>query len=142
MVEAYKEQARALLDGGVDILLPETVFDTLNLKAALFAIDELWDEGYERVPVIASLTITAASMAARCRVKQLEAFWILSISQLRPVLRLALNCGFDRRRTSAPLYCRNWGDLAPIPVACLFQRGFAQCARRIRLDAPPNSWPA
>src|SRR5688572_26368569 len=47
---AYYEQARGLLDGGVDILLPETTFDVLNLKAALFAIQQLFDEGARRVP--------------------------------------------------------------------------------------------
>ena len=56
--EAYREQAQALLDGGVDVLLCETTFDTLNLKAALFAIEELFAEGARVVPVMASLTIT------------------------------------------------------------------------------------
>ena len=55
---AYHDQARGLLDGGVDLLLPETTFDTLNLKAALFAIQRAFDESGIRVPVIASLTIT------------------------------------------------------------------------------------
>lgn len=61
LVAAYKDQARGLLDGGVDLLLPETTFDTLNLKAALFAIQTLFAERGETVPVIASLTITDAS---------------------------------------------------------------------------------
>jgi len=51
--DAYKEQAKGLLDGGSDILLVETIFDTANSKAALFAIQELFDdEGYERVPIM------------------------------------------------------------------------------------------
>jgi len=61
LMEAYYEEARGLLDGGVDLLLPETSFDTLNLKAALFAISRLFDEGARRVPVMASITITDAS---------------------------------------------------------------------------------
>jgi len=61
LVDAYKEAAQGLLDGGVDILLPETSFDTLNIKAALFAIMELFAEGARRVPVIASVTITDKS---------------------------------------------------------------------------------
>ncbi len=62
MVEAYTTQAQALLDGGVDIILIETIFDTLNSKAALFAVNALFDEkGYTRVPIIMSGTITDKS---------------------------------------------------------------------------------
>lgn len=61
LMESYYEAARGLLDGGVDILLPETSFDTLNIKAALFAINKLFDEGHRRVPVMASVTITDRS---------------------------------------------------------------------------------
>ena len=58
---AYKEQAKGLLDGKVDILLIETVFDTLNCKAALFAIQSLFKEFGKEIPVIVSGTITDAS---------------------------------------------------------------------------------
>ena len=62
LVEAYTEQTRGLLDGGADILLVETIFDTLNAKAALFAIDSLFDgENYERVPIFISGTIVDLS---------------------------------------------------------------------------------
>ncbi|MBP6633546.1 MAG: methionine synthase [Kofleriaceae bacterium] len=61
LVAVYREQAEALLEGGVDLLLPETTFDTLNLKAALFAFSELFAAGARRVPVIASVTITDRS---------------------------------------------------------------------------------
>ncbi len=57
----YYEQASALLEGGADILLPETTFDTLNLKAALFAIEELCEEREEKIPVMISITITDKS---------------------------------------------------------------------------------
>lgn len=58
MVDAYYTQAKALLDGGADILLVETIFDTANSKAALFAIENLFDDGYCRVPVmVMSLTL-------------------------------------------------------------------------------------
>ena len=57
LVVAYREQAAALLEGGVDLLLTETHIDTLNLKAALYAIEEVFMSGVPRVPVIASLTI-------------------------------------------------------------------------------------
>ncbi|HEX8154259.1 MAG TPA: homocysteine S-methyltransferase family protein, partial [Thermoanaerobaculia bacterium] len=61
LVDAYYEQARGLADGGADILLPETTFDTLNLKAALFAIEKYFADSGRRLPVIASITITDAS---------------------------------------------------------------------------------
>ncbi len=61
LVEVYSEQIRALLDGGVDLLLPETSFDTLNMKAALYAIAEVFDSGARRVPVMCSVTITDRS---------------------------------------------------------------------------------
>ena len=113
MVEAYKEQARALLEGGVDILLPETTFDTLNLKAALFAIDELWDEGYERVPVIASLTITDAS-GRTLSGQQLEAA-ILSVSHA-DLFAISLNCALGAAEMRP--YISELSRLAPTLVAC------------------------
>ncbi len=58
---AYKQQAEALIDGGVDILLVETIFDTLNAKAALFAIDEIKEERNLDIPIMISGTITDAS---------------------------------------------------------------------------------
>src|SRR6185437_11731462 len=58
---AYQEQVRGLLDGGVDLLLVETIFDTLNGKAALFAIDQYFEDSGRRVPVMASVTITDQS---------------------------------------------------------------------------------
>ncbi len=61
LADAYYEQARALVDGGVDILLPETSFDTLNVKAALFGIARLFEEGARRVPVWCSMTIVDRS---------------------------------------------------------------------------------
>ena len=56
LVEVYREQTEALIQGGVDILLPETTFDTLNLKAALFAIEEVFLDRGERLPVMVSVT--------------------------------------------------------------------------------------
>ena len=90
VVTAYKEQARALLDGGADILLCETVFDSLNLQAALFAIQTLWDEGYEKKPVMASLTITAADKRTLSG-QTVEAF-LISISHA-DLWCTGLNCG-------------------------------------------------
>jgi 5-methyltetrahydrofolate--homocysteine methyltransferase len=62
LVEAYTEQIRGLLDGGADIILIETIFDTLNAKAALFAAETLFEEGgYKRAPIFISGTIVDQS---------------------------------------------------------------------------------
>ena len=63
---AYLEQARALVDGGVDVLLIETIFDTLNAKAALFALDVLFEQRGRRWPIVISGTITDASGRVHC----------------------------------------------------------------------------
>ncbi len=87
--EAYHEQARGLMDGGADILLVETIFDTLNAKAALFAIDQLFEERGRRLPVMVSGTITDAS-GRTLSGQTVEAFWI-SVSHI-PLLSVGLNC--------------------------------------------------
>jgi 5-methyltetrahydrofolate--homocysteine methyltransferase len=89
VVEAYTEQIRGLMEGGVDLLLPETTFDTLNLKAALFAIVKYFEETGTSVPVVASGTITDNSRRTLSG-QTLEAFWI-SISHF-PLLGVGLNC--------------------------------------------------
>ncbi|HZH21598.1 MAG TPA: homocysteine S-methyltransferase family protein, partial [Geodermatophilus sp.] len=89
LVEAYLEQANGLVDGGVDVLLIETVFDTLNAKAAIFALETLFEERGRRWPVMVSGTITDAS--GRTLSGQVtEAFWH-SIRHVRPLL-VGLNC--------------------------------------------------
>ena len=87
--DGYREQVDALLDGGVDILLIETVFDTLNAKAALVAIDEALEASGRRVPVMLSGTITDAS-GRTLSGQTLEAFWT-SISHA-DLLAVGLNC--------------------------------------------------
>lgn len=86
---AYKEQAGALIDGGVDVLLVETIFDTLNAKAALFAIDELLDERNIDIPIMVSGTITDAS-GRTLSGQTVEAF-LISISHF-PLLSVGFNC--------------------------------------------------
>jgi 5-methyltetrahydrofolate--homocysteine methyltransferase len=89
LVEAYLEQARGLVDGGADVLLVETIFDTLNAKAAIFALETLFEEHERRWPVIISGTITDAS--GRTLSGQVtEAFWN-SVRHARP-LAIGLNC--------------------------------------------------
>ncbi|MCL4109233.1 UNVERIFIED_CONTAM: hypothetical protein GTU68_063001 [Idotea baltica] len=89
LVKAYYDQARGLLDGGVDIFLIETVFDTLNCKAALFAIDMLQEERETDIPVMVSGTITDAS-GRTLSGQTVEAFWI-SISHMN-LFSIGLNC--------------------------------------------------
>ncbi|MCC7487480.1 MAG: methionine synthase [Burkholderiales bacterium] len=94
LVAAYREAARALVDGGVDLLLVETIFDTLNAKAALFAIDECFEERRIRLPVIVSGTITDAS-GRTLSGQTPEAFWN-SVRHARP-LAVGLNCALGAK---------------------------------------------
>ncbi len=86
---AYKQQAEALLDGGSDILLVETIFDTLNAKAALFAIDEIQEERNIQIPIMVSGTITDAS--GRTLSGQTAEAFLISISHLN-LLSVGFNC--------------------------------------------------
>ena len=86
---AYHEQVQALVEGGVDLLLVETVFDTLNAKAALFAIDEVFEETGERLPVIISGTVTDASGRILSG-QTVAAFWY-SVRHAQPIA-VGLNC--------------------------------------------------
>ncbi len=91
---AYRRATQGLLDGGVDLLLVETVFDTLNARAALFAVDELFEERGRRVPLMVSGTIT--DLAGRTLSGQTpEAFWV-SVSHARP-WSVGLNCALGFR---------------------------------------------
>lgn len=86
---AYKQQVEALLDGGVDLLLVETIFDTLNAKAALFAIEEVKDEREIDIPIMVSGTITDAS-GRTLSGQTVEAF-LVSVSHI-PLLSVGFNC--------------------------------------------------
>ena len=86
---AYYEQVEALVEGGADLLLVETIFDTLNAKAALFAIDEYFDNSGERLPLIISGTVTDASGRILSG-QTVTAFWY-SVRHVRP-LAVGLNC--------------------------------------------------
>ncbi len=92
---AYKIQAEALLDGGSDILLVETIFDTLNAKAALFAIDEIQEERNSKIPIMVSGTITDAS--GRTLSGQTAEAFLISISHLN-LLSVGLNCALGAKQ--------------------------------------------
>src|SRR5207342_2891382 len=94
LVAAYVEQANGLVDGGSDVLLIETIFDTLNAKAAIFAVETLFEQRGRRWPVIISGTITDAS--GRTLSGQVtEAFWN-SIRHASPIA-VGLNCALGAK---------------------------------------------
>ncbi|MGL6039016.1 homocysteine S-methyltransferase family protein [Soonwooa sp.] len=92
---AYKQQAEALLDGGSDILLVETIFDTLNAKAALFALDEISEERNIRIPIMVSGTITDAS--GRTLSGQTAEAFLISVSHL-DLLSVGFNCALGAKQ--------------------------------------------
>jgi len=97
---AYKLQTEALLDGGVDLLLVETIFDTLNAKAALFAIEEVKDERGIEVPIMVSGTITDAS--GRTLSGQTAEAFLVSVSHI-PMLSIGFNCALGANQLTPHL---------------------------------------
>ncbi len=93
--KAYKEQVEALLDGGSDLLLVETIFDTLNAKAALFAIEEVKEERNIEIPIMVSGTITDAS--GRTLSGQTPEAFLISVAHL-PLLSVGFNCALGAKQ--------------------------------------------
>jgi len=113
LVEAYREAARGLLDGGVDLLLIETVFDTLNAKAALFAVQSLLEERAIELPLIVSGTITDAS-GRTLSGQTTEAFYN-SVQHAKP-LAIGLNCALGAKELRQ--YVEELAAVAATRVAC------------------------
>lgn len=113
LVDAYVEQARGLVDGGSDVLLIETIFDTLNAKAAIFACETFFEERGLRLPVILSGTITDAS-GRTLSGQMTEAFWN-SISHARP-LAVGLNCALGGKEMRP--YIAELARVADCYVSC------------------------
>ncbi len=113
LAAAYGEQARGLLDGGVDMLLVETQIDTLNLKAALFAINTLFDRGTRRVPLMASFCIVDAS-GRTLSGQTVEACW----TSIRhgDLYSVGINCALGA--TELRPYLEELSTLSNIPVTC------------------------
>jgi len=112
LVVAFKEQAKGLLDGGADLLLPETITDTLNVKAALFAIQELFEERGTSVPVMVSGTITDAS--GRILSGQTAEAFLISVSHV-PLLSIGLNCAMGA--SALRPYLKVLSDKAPFFIS-------------------------
>jgi 5-methyltetrahydrofolate--homocysteine methyltransferase len=112
LVGAYCEQTRGLLDGGVDVLLLETVFDSLNSKAALFAIDKYFEETGRRVPVMVSFTITDLS-GRTLSGQTVEAYWN-SISHNK-LMSVGINCALGPKEMRP--FIEELSGIADIPVS-------------------------
>lgn len=112
LMESYTRQIEGLVAGGVDILLPETSFDTLNLKACLFAISRFFDEHNIRLPVMVSVTIFDGGRTLT--MQTIEAFWA-SISHF-DMLSVGINCalGIDQMRG----FVEEFTGLAPVFFSC------------------------
>jgi 5-methyltetrahydrofolate--homocysteine methyltransferase len=113
LVAAYGEAVEGLLEGGVDLLLVETVFDTLNAKAALFAIEDVFSKGTRRLPVIVSGTITDAS-GRTLSGQTAEAFYN-SVRHARP-LAVGLNCALGAKELRP--YVEELARIAETYVSC------------------------
>ncbi len=111
--DAYAEQARGLLEGGVDVLLVETIFDTLNAKAALVAIEELFEARGARVPVLISVTITDRS-GRTLSGQTVDAFWN-SVAHARP-LAVGINCALGAKEMRP--FVEELAEIAPAYVSC------------------------
>ncbi len=112
MYNAYQEQARGLIDGGADILLVETIFDTLNAKAAVKSIFDLFDAGYREVPVMVSATISDQSGRVLSG-QTMEAF--LYSMENYPLLAIGLNCALGAEQLLP--FVRSLSEKAPFFVS-------------------------
>ena len=112
LVEVYREAAEALLDGGVDLIMVETIFDTLNAKAALYALDDLFEARGIRLPVMISATITDAS-GRTLSGQTVEGFWN-SVRHAKP-FSVGLNCALGAEQLRE--YVEELGRVAEVPVS-------------------------
>ena len=117
--DAYREQVRGLIDGGADLLLVETIFDTLNAKAAIVAIEEecdaraAADAAWTRPPVMISVTITDKS-GRTLSGQTIDAFWV-SVAHARP-FSVGLNCALGAREMRP--FLAELARVAPIYISC------------------------
>jgi 5-methyltetrahydrofolate--homocysteine methyltransferase len=133
LAEAYGEQVRGLLDGGADLLLVETIFDTLNAKAAIFAIETLFGQRSLRVPVIISGTVTDASGRILSG-QTVEAFWH-SVRHARP-LAVGLNCALGAALMRP--YIEELATIADTLVSCYPNAGLPNPMAETGFDETPD----
>lgn len=130
---SYYQQGKGLLDGGADVFLVETIFDTLNAKAALFAIDELFEDTGERVPVMISGTVTDASGRILSG-QTVEAFWN-SLRHARPVT-FGLNCALGA--TLMRPYIAELAKVCDAAVSCYPNAGLPNPMSDTGFDETPD----
>jgi 5-methyltetrahydrofolate--homocysteine methyltransferase len=113
MVDSYYAQVKSLVEGGVDVLLPETVIDTLNLKACLFAISKYFEDSGKYVPVMVSGTFTDAGVTFVSS-QSVEAFWN-AISHF-PVMSVGMNCALGPEKMRP--FIKELAGIATVPISC------------------------
>ena len=133
LVLAYYEQASALMDGGVDLLLPETTFDTLNLKAALFALEKLFAQKGQRLPLMVSVTITDNS-GRTLSGQTIEAFWY-SVMHARP-LSIGVNCALGAKEMRP--YIQALSQAADCFISCYPNAGLPNPLSKTGYDEKPQ----
>ncbi|WP_454751478.1 homocysteine S-methyltransferase family protein [Cupriavidus necator] len=130
---SYYEQGKALLEGGADVFLVETIFDTLNAKAALFAVDQLFEDTGERVPVMISGTVTDASGRILSG-QTVEAFWN-SLRHARPIT-FGLNCALGA--TLMRPYIAELAKVCDAAVSCYPNAGLPNPMSDTGFDETPE----
>lgn len=133
LVESYAEAVSALLEGGADILMVETIFDTLNAKAALFAIERHFEQHNVRVPIMISGTITDAS--GRTLTGQTTAAFCNSLMHARP-LSIGLNCALGAELMRP--YVEEMARVAPCYVSAHPNAGLPNPLSETGYDEPPE----
>jgi 5-methyltetrahydrofolate--homocysteine methyltransferase len=143
--DSYYQQVQALVDGGVDLLLLETIFDTLNAKAALFAIEQYFDNAGSRIPLMVSVTIVDQS-GRNLSGQTVEAFWN-SVSHA-DMLSVGINCALGAKQMRP--YIEELSQIADVYVSCYPNAGlpnafggFDETPERMAadlLDFASNGW--
>jgi len=132
--DAYYEQGKGLLEGGADVFLVETIFDTLNAKAALFAIDQLFEDTGERLPVMVSGTVTDASGRILSG-QTVEAFWN-SLRHARPIT-FGLNCALGAALMRP--YIAELSKICDVAVSCYPNAGLPNPMSDTGFDETPET---
>jgi len=133
LVDAYREQIEALVEGGVDILLPETTFDTLNLKAAIYALEEFFDSYGKRLPVMLSVTITDQS-GRTLSGQTVGGFWN-SVSHAKP-LSVGINCALGAEAMRP--YIQELSNIAGCYISCYPNAGLPNPLSETGYDQTPE----
>ncbi len=134
LCDAYYEQGKALLEGGADILLPETTFDTLNVKACLFAIEKIQEERQEKLALMISCTITDSS-GRTLSGQTIEAFWN-SVRHSKP-LSVGVNCALGAQDMRP--YIEELSQIADCYISCYPNAGLPNPLSETGYDETPES---